>query len=189
MVDIYSLATSSHPCLEEQETEGEATSCSRVGRSQRMGGRTAAATGVAAPQRHCSASTVATPPAVAAAEATLVVAHQLLNIPPPPHTSPSVVEQWHHDIDQLIVAASNTLPHRGWQHFLAAHSRTLTVACMPSAPGALTYAHDPPATHAPSAACAPAPPHAPSACATMTELWVELNHHHDGEDSHITIER
>jgi hypothetical protein len=43
----------------------------------------------------------------------LVVAHQLLNNPPPLHTSPSMVEQWKNEINQLIIAAINMPPQRG----------------------------------------------------------------------------
>jgi hypothetical protein len=38
---------------------------------------------------------------------------QLLHNPPSPRASPSAIEQWHHDIDQLIVAAINTSPRGG----------------------------------------------------------------------------
>jgi hypothetical protein len=37
--------------------------------------------------------------------------HQLLNNPPPARVSPSTAEQWHHDVDQIIIAAIN-MPHR-----------------------------------------------------------------------------
>jgi prepilin-type processing-associated H-X9-DG protein len=94
------------------ETEGEATSHSRAGRSRHAGGRNVAMADMAAPQCQRSASIAVTPPHTAAVEATLVVARQLLNNPPPPHTSPSVAVQWRHDIDQLIVTTINTLPHR-----------------------------------------------------------------------------
>jgi hypothetical protein len=94
-------------------TEGEATSRSRAGLSRRVGSYAAAAAGVAAPQCQRSASTVATPPPAVAAEATLVATRQLLNNPPPLHTSSSMPEQWRHDIDQLIITAINTSPHRG----------------------------------------------------------------------------
>jgi hypothetical protein len=46
----------------------------------------------------------------AAVEATLVAAHQLLNNPPPSHALLSVVEQWCHNVDQLMVATINTQP-------------------------------------------------------------------------------
>jgi hypothetical protein len=115
MVDICSMAASSHPSHQERETKGEATSCSSAGRSRRVGGRITAVVGVAAPQHQCSASTVLTLPLAVATEGTLVAAHQLLNSPPPPHTSLSVVEQWHHDIDQLIIATINMPPQRGRQ--------------------------------------------------------------------------
>jgi hypothetical protein len=51
--------------------------------------------------------------AMAGVEATLVVAHRLLNNPPSVHASPSTAEQWCHDVDQLIVAAINTPHHEG----------------------------------------------------------------------------
>jgi hypothetical protein len=87
MVDIRSMAVSSHPSHQEQETEGEATSLSAVGRSRRAGGHTTAAVGIAAPRHQHLTSTVVTPPPAVAAEATLVATHQLLNNPPPPDTS------------------------------------------------------------------------------------------------------
>jgi hypothetical protein len=126
------MVASSHPSHQEQETKGEATSYSRVGRSRRAGGYTAAAAGLAASQCQCSAGTAVTSPPVVAAEATLVVACQLLNKPPPPQASPSVAEQWRHDVDQLIIAAINTPPHGGLQPPLVVHSCMLTVAHAPS---------------------------------------------------------
>jgi hypothetical protein len=59
------------------------------------------------------AGTVVTPAAATTTEATLVATHQLLHNPSPPHTSPSVAEQWRHDIDQLVIVAINTPPHGG----------------------------------------------------------------------------
>jgi hypothetical protein len=88
----------------------------RVGRSRRVGGRTDATIVVAAThatQRQCLAGTVVTPAAATTTEATLVATHQLLHNPSPPHTSPSVAEQWRHDIDQLVIVAINTPPHGG----------------------------------------------------------------------------
>jgi hypothetical protein len=118
-----------------------------------------------------------------------MAARQLLNNPPPPHTSPSVAEQWRHNIDQLIVAAINTPPHRGRQPPSVAHSHTLTETHMLSAPTAPIVACEPLAAHALSSTHAPAPPRAPTASATMTDLQAELNCHRGGEDSRITIER
>jgi hypothetical protein len=46
-------------------------------------------------------------------KATLEAACQLLHDPPGPHASPLAAEQWRHDVDQLIIAAINTLPHGG----------------------------------------------------------------------------
>jgi hypothetical protein len=77
------------------------------------GGRTAAVAGVVALQRQRLAGTTVTPPPTAITEATLVVTHQLLNNPLLPHASPSAVEQWCHDVDQLIIAAINTPLHGG----------------------------------------------------------------------------
>jgi hypothetical protein len=69
--------------------------------------------------------------------ATLAAARRLLNNPPSVHASPSVAEQWCHDVDQLIVAAINTLHHEGGQQEPSAvHSRS------------------PAAVHAPPAVCA-----------------------------------
>jgi hypothetical protein len=90
---------------------------------------------------------MATPPPVAATKATLLAAHQLLNNPPLSHTSPSAAEQWHHDIDQLIVTAINMPLHRGRQQPLATHSCTPTVECAPMTPQATSVARKPPVVH------------------------------------------
>jgi hypothetical protein len=50
-------------------------------------------------------------PAALGPDAALLAAHQLLNNPPPAGASPSADEQWHHDVDQLVIVAINT-PHR-----------------------------------------------------------------------------
>jgi hypothetical protein len=63
---------------------------------------TVGATTAAAHRQH-SAATMAVLPLGAGPEATLEVARQL------------AAEQWHHDVDQLIIAAINTPPHRGRQ--------------------------------------------------------------------------
>jgi hypothetical protein len=113
-------------------------------------------------------------------DAALLMAHQLLNIPPPPGASPSAAEHWRHDVNQLIIAAVNT-PHREGR-------------CQPS----------PQQSHFPSVVCAPsvaqAPSGLPSACPpaqhrvvmasyqTM-DLREEINCHRGGEDSRTTIER
>jgi hypothetical protein len=47
-------------------------------------------------------------------DAALLAARQLLNNPPSIEASPSAAEQWHHDVNQLIIAAINT-PHREGQ--------------------------------------------------------------------------
>jgi hypothetical protein len=76
------------------------------------------------------------------------------------------VEQWCHDIDQLIIIAMNTPPHGGWwpNHFGGAlvqsptHSRTPTVA------------------HTPSLARAPMAPRVPVMSIAMADLRAELEH-------------
>jgi hypothetical protein len=102
-----------------------------------------------------------TPPG-AGPEAMLEDARQLLHNPPGLHASPSVVEQWCHDVDQLIIAAINTLPHRGRQ---VNHPGGVPVSLAPSAP------------------------RAPAACLATVDLWAELEHRRSGDDGRITIER
>jgi hypothetical protein len=118
MVDIHSMAASSHPSHQEHRSEGDATSCSQAGQTRRTGGRTTAmmvvATSPATPCQHTATTTV-TLLTVVATKATLVAAHQLLNNPPPPRALPSAAEKWHHDIDQLVIAVINMPPHGGWQ--------------------------------------------------------------------------
>jgi hypothetical protein len=167
MVDIHSIAASSHPSHREQETEREVTFSSRAGRSRRA----SAMTVVIATQQQHTAGTVQTPPSAVGVEATLVAARRLLNNSPSMHASPSSTEQWHHDADQLIVAAINTLHHEGgWQELMVAHSRSPSVARAPPSVGV---------------------PHQmrvlPSI--TMVDLRDELICRRRGEDSRITIER
>jgi hypothetical protein len=59
----------------------------------------------------------------------------------------------------------------------------------PSAPRGPSVAHLPSVARAQSAACVLAGPRVPVVSITMTDLWAELNDHHGGEDSRITIER
>jgi hypothetical protein len=129
MVDIRSIAGSSHPSHHEQE----ATSCSRVGRSHWMKthGTTATWTTTAATQRQCSAAMAAMTPPSASPEATLEAARQLLHNPLRAHASPSAVEEWCHEVDQLTVVAINTMPHRG-RRLSAAHSCSLATQRAPS---------------------------------------------------------
>jgi hypothetical protein len=82
----------------------------------RMCGRTNAVTAMAAAHgAQCQrlASTAMMPPPAVAAEAMLVAVREHLNNPPPLNASPSVVEQWCHDVDQLIITAINMLPLGG----------------------------------------------------------------------------
>jgi hypothetical protein len=126
---------------------------------------------VTATQHQCLVGTVRTPPPTMGVEATLVVAHRLLNNPPSAHASSSATEQWHHDVDQLVVATINTLHHEGGrQELAAAHS------CSPSAARAL------PSTRMPHQARV-----LPSI--TTVDLRDKLIRRHRGEDSRITIER
>jgi hypothetical protein len=78
------------------------TSRSWAGRSRHVGSRSSTTTATTATQRQRSTGTVRPPPP----RATLAAAHRLLNNPPSAHASPSAVEQWRHNIDQLIVAVS-----------------------------------------------------------------------------------
>jgi hypothetical protein len=117
MVDIRSTASSSHPFGHGQGSEQEVTSCSRAGQSHQMNARNATTvvmpTAAAAQRQHSAAMAVVMPPS-ASPEATLEAAHALIHNPLGLHASPSAAKQWHHDIDQLIVAAINTPPRGGW---------------------------------------------------------------------------
>jgi hypothetical protein len=75
---------------------------------------TVVATAVIA-HRQRSSTTTAVPPPGAGPEATMEAVRQLLDNPIGAHASPSAVEQWHHNVDQLIIIAINTPPHRGRQ--------------------------------------------------------------------------
>jgi hypothetical protein len=107
MVDVPTVAASSS---RERETEGETTFRSRAGRSRWAGGRADAMTVVLESQPQHTTGTTAPPPATVGIDAALLAVHQLLNNSPSSGVSPSVAEQWHHDVDQLVVAAINT-PH------------------------------------------------------------------------------
>jgi hypothetical protein len=111
MVDLHSVAASSHPSRRERESEQETTFRSRAGRSQRSRGRTDTTTVMLESQPQPTAGTTTSPPAAVGLDAALLAARQLLNNPPPIGVSPSAAEQWHHDVDQLIVTTINT-PHR-----------------------------------------------------------------------------
>jgi hypothetical protein len=81
------------------------------------------------------------------------------------------MEQWRHDVDQLIVTAINTTHHEGGQpEPMVAHSRSA------SATRAL------PSVRMPHQACL-------LPIIVMDDLHDELIHSHRGEDSRITIER
>jgi hypothetical protein len=87
----------------------------------------------------------------------LLAARQLLNNSPLNGASPSATEQWHHNVDQLVVAAINT-PHREGRHQPSAQqSRFPSVA------------------------------RAPIANYQTTELREEINHRRGGENSRTTI--
>jgi hypothetical protein len=85
MVDIHSMAASSHPSHHEREVERGATSRPRVGRPRHTGGRSGATTVIveSLPQR--TAGAMPAPSVVAGANATLLTARQLLNNPPSMH--------------------------------------------------------------------------------------------------------
>jgi hypothetical protein len=114
MVDLHSVAASSHPSRRERESEWETTSRSRAGRSERPRGCTDTTTVVLEGQPQPTAGTTASPPVAVGLDAMLLAVHQLLNNPPPTRASPSVAEQWRHDVDQLVIAAINTPHHERW---------------------------------------------------------------------------
>jgi hypothetical protein len=180
MVDIQSVAASSHLSRRERESEREATSRSRAGRSRQAGGRTDATIVVLESQLQRTSGTTASPPTAAGIDAALLVVRQLLNNPPPSGASPSAAEQWCHDIDQLIIIAIN-MPHREMRH-------------LPS----VQQSHVPSAVRAPSVAQAPSvlpnvrpsmQHRAPMASYMMMDLREEINRCRGGEDSHTAIER
>jgi hypothetical protein len=111
MVDLHSVAASSHPSHHERESERETTSRSRAGRSRRLRGRTDITTVVLESQPQPTAGTTASPPAAVGPDAALLAACKLLNNLPPARASPSAAEQWRHDVDRLVIVAINT-PHR-----------------------------------------------------------------------------
>jgi hypothetical protein len=82
MVDIHSMAASSRPSRYEREVERGATSRPRAGRPRRTGGRSGATTVIVKSQPQRTAGAVPAPSVVAGADATLLVARQLLNNPP-----------------------------------------------------------------------------------------------------------
>jgi hypothetical protein len=87
MVDIHSMAGSSHPSGHEREVERGATSRPRVGRPRRAGGRSGATMVMVESQPQCTTGAVPAPSVVAGVDATLLAACQLLNNPPSSATS------------------------------------------------------------------------------------------------------
>jgi hypothetical protein len=117
--------------------------------------------------QHSVAIMAITPPA-AGLEGALEVARALLHNPPDLDASPTAVEQWRNDVDQLIIVAINMPLHGGWQ---ANHS------CGSTEPS-------------PALSCTPTVAHTPTAASfAMTDLRAELEHHRSREDGHTTIER
>jgi hypothetical protein len=180
------MAASSHPSRHEREVERGATSRPRAERPRCAGGRSGATTVIVESQPQRTASAVPAPSVVVGADATLLVARQLLNNPPPSGASPSATEEWRRNVDQLVIAAINTPLHER--------------RCQPSA----QYSHTPPVAHASSVACAPpvehAPPvrpdarqmvrhRAPMVSYATADLRAEINRRCGGEDGRATIER
>jgi hypothetical protein len=135
MVDIRSMAASSHPSHRQQDTKGEATRCSEVGRSHHMSGcaiaRIAAATSPVAPALgHHGCDTAAGCSCRGYTGRCMPTSQQ----PPGPHASPSAAEQWRYDVDQLIVTAINTPPHGGRRanHSGGRHEPSAAHSCMPT---------------------------------------------------------
>jgi hypothetical protein len=149
MVDVHSVAASSHPSHREKEYERETTSQSRTGRLRRTGGRTYATTVMLESQPQCTTGTTASLSAVAGLDAALLATHQLLN-------------------NQLIVAAINSPQHERQRQPSAQQSRFPSAACVPS----VTQA--PPVL---PSACPPAQHCASMTSYTMTNLREEINRH------------
>jgi hypothetical protein len=182
MVDIRSIIVSSHPSSRGQENEQEATSYSRAVRSHQTNARNTATTMVAtaadAHRQYSAAMAVITPP-TAGPKGMLEVECVLLHNPPSQNASPSTVEQWRHDVDQLIIAAINMPLHggrqanhsRGTLEPSPAHSCTPTVACNLLVARASTMSRTPIAVSL-----------------TTTDLRVELECRRSGEDDCTTIE-
>jgi hypothetical protein len=146
MVDIHSVAASSHPSRRERESERETTSRSRASRSRRPRGRTDTTVVL---ESQSTAGTMASLLAAVGPDAALLAARQLLNNPPPTGASPSAAEQWRHDVNQLVIAAINTPHHEGQHqpsarqsHFLSAVRTPSVAQAPPGLPGAC-----PPAQH------------------------------------------
>jgi hypothetical protein len=171
MVNIHSMAASSHPSRHEREAEGGATSSPRAGQSRCSGSRLGATTVIVESQPQHTAGMAVPPPVAAGTDATLQMARQLLNNPPLSEASPSAVEQWRHDVDQLVVAAINTPPHERRHPPSMRYSRILSVV------------------RAPSSARVPPVARASMVSYAMADLRAEINRRHGGEDSRITIER
>jgi hypothetical protein len=113
---------------------------------------------------------------MATVEATMHAVHQLRNNPPPLGASPSAVEQWRHDIDQLIIVAINTPPLGGGGDHRppVGHSCTPTP---PQAPWALCVSsatHPPFAARQPSVVRPPSVARAPSAARVPSGPWVPV---------------
>jgi hypothetical protein len=173
MVDIHSVAASSHPSHRERESEWETTSRSRAGRSRRSRGHTDTTTVVLKSQP--TTGMMASPPAAVGPDAALLAACQLLNNPPPIGTSPSAAKQWRHDVDQLVIASINKPHHDGRRQPSTQQSHFSSAARAPSVA---------------QAGARPSAQHrAPMASYQMTDLREEITRRRGGEDSRTTIER
>jgi hypothetical protein len=177
MVDTRSIAGSSCPSHHGQGSEQESTFHSRAGRSHRTNAHDATmvvvATAAATHWQH-SASTAAVTPPGAGPEGMLQAARELLRNPPGPSAPPLAVEQWRHDVNQLIITANNMPSHGGRR---ANHSGG---APAPSA----VHSHTPTIARAPSAVRTPS-----VVSHAIASLRVELERHRSGEDNSFTIER
>jgi hypothetical protein len=150
------------------------------GRSRRSRGRTDIRTVVLECQPQSTTGTTASPLAVVGPDAALLAVCQLLNIPPSAGASSSAVEQWRHDVDQLIIATINTPHCEGRRQPSAQQSCFLSAVRAPfvaQAPPVLPGAR-PPAQH-----------RAPMASYHTLDLREEINRRRGREDSRTTIER
>jgi hypothetical protein len=148
-------------------------------------GRIDATTVVLESQPQRTTGTTAPPPAAVGIDATLLAVRQLLNNPPPSGASPSAVEQWRYDVDQLIVTAINTQHHERRRQPFAQQSRTPSMAHAPSRLRAPSVAHAPPVqpNARPLVQC-----RTPMESYMTADLRDEINRRRGGEDNHTTIE-
>jgi hypothetical protein len=128
MVDLHSVAASSHPSHRERESERETTSQSRAGRSRRPRGRTDTTTVVLESQSQPTAGMISSPFSSSGPRCRVASSAPATRQSTSDRSVVSAAEQWHQDVDQLVTVAINT-PHRDGRHQPSAQqSRFLSTA-------------------------------------------------------------